>query len=170
MDGPGNMSMKSSKTESLMTQIVGNVGLFYVCYRLSMLGWDVMPTARNARGIDIVMYSQDASRTHTIQVKTLSKRHPVPLSGTLDRLLGDFFVICRNVVMESPECFVLRPDEVRARGHRGEKEGRVSYWLQPKDDAVEEFRDAWKRIGYNLTVAPGTVQQPAAADGTPRRR
>jgi hypothetical protein len=27
------MRMKSSKTESLMTQIVGHVGLFYVCYR-----------------------------------------------------------------------------------------------------------------------------------------
>src|SRR5919108_3274481 len=113
MDGPGNMRMKRSKTESLMPQVVGNVGLFYVCSRLSRLGWNVMPTARHAPGIDIVMYHQDASRTHTIQVKTLSKRHPVPLSGTLDRLLGDFFVICRNVVTDSPECFVLRPDEVR---------------------------------------------------------
>ena len=98
MDGPGNMHMKSSKTASLRTQIVGNVGLFDVCYRLSRLGWNVMQTARNVRGVDIVMYRQDASRTHTIQVKTLSKSHPVPLSGTLDRLLRDFFVIGRNVV------------------------------------------------------------------------
>jgi hypothetical protein len=162
--------MKSSKTESLMTQIVGNVGLFYVCYRLSKWAWNVMPTARNARGIDIVIYSQDASRTHTIQVKALSKRNPVPLSGTLDRLLGDFFVICRNVVMESPECFVLRPDEVRARAHRGEKAGRVSYWLPPKDYAVNEFREAWERIGYGLTVAQGTLQLPAAADVRASRR
>ncbi len=29
-------------------QVVGNVGLFYVCYKLSRLGWNVMPTARNA--------------------------------------------------------------------------------------------------------------------------
>ena len=123
------MRMKSSQTESLVSQVVGNVGLFYVCYRLSKWGWNVMPTARNARGIDIVIYSQDASRTHTIQVKTLSKRHPVPLSGTLDRLLGDFFVICRNVVTDSPERFVQRPDEVRARANRGEQEGRVSDWL-----------------------------------------
>ena len=147
MDGPGNMRMKSSTTASLMSQVVGNMGLFYVCDRLSKWGWNVMPTARHARGIDIVIYSQDASRTHTIRVKTLSKRHPVPLSGTLNRLLGDFLVICRNVVMESPECFVLRPDEVRARAHRGEKEARVRDWRQPKDDAVEEFLDAWRRIG-----------------------
>jgi hypothetical protein len=169
MDGPGNMSVKSAKAESLRTQIVGHVGPFYVCYRLSKWGWNVMPTARHARGIHIVMYCQDASRTHTIQVKNLSKRHPVPLSGTLDRLLGDFFVIGRNVVMDSPECFILQPDDVRARAHRGEQEGRVRDWRQPKDDAVEEFRDAWERIGSGLTVAPGTVQQPAATDGTPLR-
>ena len=36
-------------------------------------------TSRNARGIDIVIYSQDAVRKHTIQVKALSKRAPVPL-------------------------------------------------------------------------------------------
>ena len=82
------MRMKSSNTASLVSQVVGNMGLFDVCYWLSKLGWNVRPTARHARGIDIVMYRQDASRTHTIQVKTLSKRHPVPLSGTLDRRLG----------------------------------------------------------------------------------
>ena len=53
-------------------QIVGNIGLYFVCYRLSCLGWNVMPTARNAKGIDIVIYSQDAKRTHTIQVKSLN--------------------------------------------------------------------------------------------------
>jgi hypothetical protein len=164
------MRMKSAKTASLVSQVIGHMGLFDVCDRLSMLGWNVMPTARHARGIDIVLYSQDASRTHTIQVKTLSKRHPVPLSGTLDRLLGDFFVICHHVVTDSPECFVLRPDEVRARAHRGEQEGRVSDWFQPKDYTVGEFRDAWRRIGSGLTVAPGIVQQPAAADGPPLRR
>ena len=33
----------------LDAQVVGNVGLYYVCYKLSRLGWNVMPTARNAR-------------------------------------------------------------------------------------------------------------------------
>src|SRR5688572_317518 len=47
-------------------QTVGNIGLFYVCYRLSRMGWNVMPTARNAKGIDILIYSQDASQTRTV--------------------------------------------------------------------------------------------------------
>jgi hypothetical protein len=29
----------------LNPQVVGNVGLYYVCYRLSLDGWNVMPTA-----------------------------------------------------------------------------------------------------------------------------
>jgi hypothetical protein len=43
-------------------QITGNVGLYLTCYKLSKLGWNAMPTARNARGIDIVAYDRTASR------------------------------------------------------------------------------------------------------------
>jgi hypothetical protein len=68
------------------SQTVGNVGMYYVCYQLSRMGWNVMPTARNARGIDVLIYSQDADRKHTIQVKTLSKGSPVPLGNNLDHL------------------------------------------------------------------------------------
>jgi hypothetical protein len=131
-------------------QTVGNIGLFYVCYRLSRLGWNVMPTARNAKGIDILVYSQGASRTRTIQVKTLSRGSPVPLSNKLDHLFADFVVICRHVIRETPECFVLTPEEVRRLAHRGEKDGKISFWLQPRDYAVEEFLENWDRIGSGL--------------------
>src|SRR6478672_10702373 len=90
-------------------QIVGNVGLYFVCYQLSRRGWNVMPTTRNARGIDILLYSQDAERKLSIQVKSLSKKNPVPLGTKLDGLLGDFFIICRDVSADVPECFVLTP-------------------------------------------------------------
>jgi hypothetical protein len=29
---------------ALDSQITGNVGLYYCCYHLSLLGWNVMPT------------------------------------------------------------------------------------------------------------------------------
>ncbi|MGE0013944.1 MAG: hypothetical protein AB7S62_17135 [Azoarcus sp.] len=63
---------------TLDPQLTGNVGL-YCCYRLSLMGWNVMPTARNARGVDIIAYSRDASRFVGVQVKALSKRNPEPL-------------------------------------------------------------------------------------------
>lgn len=48
--------------ETKSNQIVGNVGLFYVCYQLCKRGWNAMPTSRNARGIDIIIYSQGGKR------------------------------------------------------------------------------------------------------------
>jgi hypothetical protein len=133
-------------------QVVGNVGLFYVCYQLSRRGWNVMPTARNARGIDILIYSQDATRTHTVQVKSLSRRSPVPLGPKLEGLFGDFFIICRNVALDTPDCFVLTPAEVRTLAHRGEKDGKSSFWLQPAQYESVAFREQWQRIGTGATV------------------
>ena len=71
-------------------QIVGNIGLYYVCFKLSELGWNVMPTSRNARGIDVICFSMDGTRMLTIQVKSLSKRSPVPLGTGLDKIMGNF--------------------------------------------------------------------------------
>jgi hypothetical protein len=80
-------------------------------------------------------------------VKALSKRNPVPLGTSLDKIMGDFWVIV-NKVATSPSAFILLPSEVRASAHRGEKEGRVSFWLQPTDYDQEQFREAWERIGH----------------------
>lgn len=52
----------SQQPSRLDPQITGNVGLYYCCYRLSLMGWNVMPTARNARGVDLIAYNHDASR------------------------------------------------------------------------------------------------------------
>jgi len=77
-----------------------------------------MPTSRNARGIDIVAYSTDASRFIGIQVKSLSKVSPVPLGKTLDNIMGHLWIIVNNVNLETPSTFILLPDEVRERAHR----------------------------------------------------
>ena len=105
-----------------------------------------MPTARNARGVDIIAYNRDCSRMISIQVKALSKKNPVPLGNSLDKVMGDFWVVVNNVVAE-PQTYVLLPQEVKDLAHRGEKEGRVSYWLQPSSYCVEQYHEAWDRIG-----------------------
>ena len=112
------------------------------------MGWNVMPTARNAKGIDILIYSQDAERKYSIQVKALSKSSPVPLGTKLTNLFGDFFVICRRLETEAPECFVLTPSEVKDLAHHGVKDDKESYWLQPKSYAVDTYREKWNRIGH----------------------
>ena len=93
---------------SLDHQLTGNVGLYYCCYKLSLLGWNVMPTARNARGVDIIAYSRDASRFVGIQVKAPSRRNPVPLGTSLEKCMGDFWVIINRSPRHLPHMCSLR--------------------------------------------------------------
>lgn len=134
-----------TSTPQTTSQIVGNIGLYFVCYELSRRGWNVMPTARNARGVDIIAYDQSAERYLGIQVKALSKKSPVPLGNSLDKIIGDFWVIVNDLSLV-PQVFILTPDEVKAGAHRGEKDGRISYWLQPKSYMLPEFASRWDRF------------------------
>lgn len=127
-------------------QVIGNIGLYYACFQLSRMGWNAMPTARNARGVDIIAYNRDCSRMISIQVKTLSRKNPVPLGTSLDRLMGDFWIIVNDVAKE-PKSYIMLPQEVKDLAHRGEKDGRVSFWLQPSAYCIDDFHEAWDRIG-----------------------
>jgi hypothetical protein len=92
-------------------QIVGNAGMYYVAYRLSRLEWNAMPTSRNARGVDIVIYNRDATIKKTIQVKTLSNYAPIPLGKSVEGLIADFIIIC--VLAETmPSTYIMTTKEM----------------------------------------------------------
>ncbi len=151
--------MAEPKRLNMSAQIVGNAGLYYACYRLSLLGWNAMPTSRNARGVDVIAYNFDCSQMISIQVKSLSKRNPVPLGTSLDRIMGDYWVIINNL-QGNPTAYVLLPDEIKQLALKGEKDGNVSFWLRPAAYDKDDFREAWKRIGN----PKGVAQQSADAD------
>ena len=134
--------------------VVGNVGLFHVCYKLSRLGWNAMPTSRNARGIDVISFSMDGKHMLTFQVKTLSKKGPVSVGTSLDEIMGDFWIIVSDAASDSPKCYVLLPHEVRALATQREKNGQVSYWLPLKSYAVEEFEERWSRVTSRDSCTP----------------
>ncbi|MGC8744977.1 MAG: hypothetical protein ACP5T0_13970, partial [Verrucomicrobiia bacterium] len=75
---------------------------------------------------------------YALQVKSLSKRSPVPF-GTNPYLIADFLVVVRNVFDNNTEIFVLRRDEIKLT--RCEKDGGVSYWLELKD--YENYKERW---------------------------
>lgn len=132
----------------LNSQIVGNVGLYFTCYHLSLLGWNVMPTARNARGVDVIAYNVRGTQFIGIQVKTLSKRDPVPLGKSLETLMGDYWIIINRAVSD-PTAFILLPDEIKSLARPRIKDGKVSYWLQPTEYDCDIFRNAWHRLPDN---------------------
>ena len=132
-------------------QITGNMGLYYVCFKLSELGWNVMPTARNARGIDVICFSADGNRMISIQVKSLSKKPAVPVGEDLDKIVGDFWIIVNSLDSGGPQTYIMLPDEVKnkAVGQLG-KNGKIAYWLSRKLYDIEEFKENWQRIGTGI--------------------
>jgi hypothetical protein len=140
-------------------QVTGNIGLYYACFQLSRMGWNAMPTSRNARGVDIIAYNSDCSRMITLQVKTLSRKNPVPLGTSLDRVMGDFWIIVNEVAKE-PKSYIMLPQEVKDLAHRGEKEGRISFWLQPSAYCIDDFYEAWRRIGAPNQSVKRAGQKP----------
>ncbi len=129
-------------------QLVGNAGLFYICYELSKRGWNCLVTTRNAKGVDLVIYSQDGKRKYAIQAKSLSKKTPVPF-GSKPIFMADFVIICRNV-FDDPEIFVFDSKEVRNRlcKRKGDK-GNESYRLQL--NSYKKYKDRWDIIGEGFS-------------------
>jgi hypothetical protein len=122
-------------------QTVANAGIYFAAYRLCSFGWNVMPTSRNARGVDLLIYDKEARVKKAIQVKTVSARHNIRLSN--DDLMGDFWIIIAKVKTE-PECFIMTPNEVRKRMRTGKTGQR---WIQPSEYDKPQFREAWHRLG-----------------------
>lgn len=131
-------------------QLTGKAGVYYCCYKLSVLGWNVALTVRNAQGVDIVARRGSDTGSVGVQVRTLSKRAPVPLGPTLDSIMGDYWAIVNDVISASPRTFILLPSEVRATAHRSERDGKVTYWLEPKDYELDSYREAWGRLGQPI--------------------
>jgi hypothetical protein len=133
-------------------QLTGNAGLYYICWQLSRRGWHAMPTVRNARGSDLMITDSAESVFLGIQSKALSKRNPVPLGTSLETLRSDWWIITIHANGPHPQCFILTLGEVKATAKRGEKDGRISYWLQPTAYDRDDYRDAWQRLGTPISA------------------
>jgi hypothetical protein len=146
--GPLKERRKLHVEQRKLTQrLVRNAGVFYVCYRLSQMGWDAQPSMRYAKGPNVVIDSEDRERTWRLKVRSLSKRAPVPL-GKDPKIDADWVVVYIGVSTDSPRCYVMTPGEVSDLANR-DKQGD-NYWLEIAQYDTEEFAERWDRIGSGL--------------------
>jgi hypothetical protein len=105
--------------------------------------------------------AQDNHDLPTPHGPVTSKLRCSALGKSIADLMGDWWIIVTKATTE-PECFIMTRDEVQRLAHRGEIEGRVSYWLQPGKYHTEEFREKWNRIGRgdDQVVIPMRAQRP----------
>ena len=66
--------------------------------------------------------------------------------------MGDRWIIVNDAISDKPSIFVMFPEEVKENAQRREKEGHITYWLQPRGPTKGKgydqtrFRDAWDRL------------------------
>ncbi len=65
-----------------------------------------------------------------------------------------------NEVAKEPKSYIMLPQEVKDLAHRGEKEGRISFWLQPSAYCIDDFYEAWRRIGAPNQSVKRAGQKP----------
>lgn len=123
----------------------GNAGLNYAAWQLSRRGWHVMPTIRNAKGSDLFVTNEDETMSFGVQSKALSKRDAVSLRPNLEDLRSDWWIVTTFANSDTPTCYILRLDEVRALASQDKNGGKR--WLEAKDYERDEFREAWHRLG-----------------------
>ena len=95
-------------------QITGNIGLYHVARELSLVGWNVMPTVRNARGADLYAASSDERTIRPIQIKTHSGRpEDTRLGVDTDHLVTPWWVFVVYARTEDISCYVFSIDEIQ---------------------------------------------------------
>ena len=66
------------------TRIVHEAALFYVAYKLTLKDWEVEVKPSGEKGADLVIYDRNREKRHTIKVKGLSNRDPIPFGGSIE--------------------------------------------------------------------------------------
>jgi len=122
-------------------QIVGNAGLYYIGYELSKRGWNVLITSRNASGVDIIIYDKQGREKHTIQVKSLSKKNPVPFGTKLNTLIAEYLFIVTDI-LDEPNVFIMDSITAKSLITKRKKNEKNSYWIEIKD--YENYKDNWE--------------------------
>lgn len=134
------MFLAQTSCETLMSKIskqcVGSAALGLAQYRLSLMGWNVIPTSRNAMGADLYIADPNGV-AHPVQVKGIKNNKDWINAGAAGKGVCKWWIIVRGIGSDKEEVFVQTEEEVIARKN---KYG----WSEPLPEAL----NAWHRIGF----------------------
>jgi len=111
-----NHYMKS--ITNLESTLVGVAGEYYVAAELAMRGYIASITLRNSRGVDIIASNSDASKSVSIQVKTInSSTAKWLLTSKSEGFFSEnhfYIFVALNRLGERPDFYVV-PSEIVAK-------------------------------------------------------
>ena len=137
-----------SKSTAYDKQITHHKAVCYVCDTLSEMGWNVEPTARNARGIHLRCTDENGRRM-SIRVHGCNGRTAITTPSIMPR--ADFWIIVR-FNSDPPNCYILSHAEIASERYaqKSKKTGITTWWIDPPQ--YETFKAGWDRIGSGLNV------------------
>jgi hypothetical protein len=77
--------------KKLPPHFVRNAGVFYVCHRLSQMGWNAIPTMRYARGPNVLIESCKSRNLREFPFSALPRVAPYCVSGGVRVVSGASF-------------------------------------------------------------------------------
>ena len=125
--------------------ITSNMGMYYVCYKLSGLGFHARIKRR--RPNIVICKDEFNSREVVIRVRSSSEQDAISLEDNLEDIQGDFWIIVTLLNHGEPQTYILSSDEVK---EGASQDGNGKNWLEPTDYAVEKFKERWRRIVDSL--------------------
>lgn len=146
---------------NLESTLVGVAGEYYVAAELTMRGYIASITLRNSRGVDIIASNSSASRSVSIQVKTINNSKPKwLLTNTSEGFFSEnhfYVLVALHPLGERPDFYIV-PSTVVARHvkstHDSWLAGKKSDGTSRKDSAIRNFTDvdgkykeAWHLLG-----------------------
>lgn len=134
-------------------QVTGNISLYYISYRLSRMGWNVLPTSRNAKGIDILAYGKNGGTYCTVQTKGYTKVAAVGTFKKKTEVIADYYIIA-SYVYQTPKIYILTKEEVKEHLTMHNN----VYWLEIKDYKKSEFLEKWDKIGFGFSNDSESIQ------------
>jgi hypothetical protein len=144
-----------AKEERIEKSLIGNAGVYHIASQLSLRRLIVLPTIRNAPGIDLVAVRPDGSWNANIQVKSSQDRvnfWPVGSKYADFKGANNYYAFVRYAIKERAfEVFFVHADQVVEDVTRTTKEGRergckdwAPCWALPKDqESVRQILNNW---------------------------
>lgn len=118
-------------------------GLSHASKKLTEMGWHVMPPSN---GVSTVLKVSNKNGTASFEVQSRASTEGLAakVGSTLDKSLPEWWVITTHPQDDKKRTsYILSREDVTRLGKKDE-DGQV--WIEIRDYARAEFKEAWKRI------------------------
>ena len=132
-------------------KVSGNIGLYYVCYQLSVHDWRVLVSKRNMSCPNHGRCWKVRGQVVSFQTTNQREKGPIQFDGGHEKITEDFLISVVNSDTGKPEVYVFTADEARDNMEPSGRLGR--HFIEVPVYDTEAFRGRWDKLEDKLVRA-----------------